>query len=242
MKLAIGANDHFEVRHEQYPSGIAASFSILYLSDLHLNRLGKSIISKIITKINELNPDIILLGGDYVDSRKQLVYLDTLLQALSKRKNVFAIAGNHDYRFGISTIRQIMEANNIGWIENASATISIHNSTIQIDGSKPCIKKSKADFSILCLHQPVDIKRFKDQYQLAFAGHLHGCQFVLWQNDKGLYPGRFFYKWNLLEKREGNCRYFISKGMGDTLPARYNCAKEMIFVQVTGNNTNNQLS
>ena len=242
MKLEIGSNDHFEVRHEIYPANITGAFSILYLSDLHLNRFGKSIIEKIVSHINELDPDIILLGGDYVDFKRQLVHLDRLLKGLSHRKNVLAIAGNHDYRFGVDTIEKLMKANHIGWIENDSVTLSINNNTIRIDGSKPVAEKSQADFSILCLHEPVDINLFKNNYHLAFAGHLHGCQFVFWQNHKGLYPGRLFYKWNTLLKSQDDCRYYISKGMGDTLPVRLNCSKEMIFVQVTSNNDKNDAS
>lgn len=235
MKLEIGSNDHFEVRHEIYPANVKGKFSVLYLSDLHLNRFKISIIAKIIHRIEELNPDIILLGGDYVDFKRQLTHLDKLLKGLSHRKNVLAIAGNHDYRFGVDTIKKLMISHQVGWIENDSITLSVKNNTIQIDGSKPVAQKSKADFSILCLHHPVDINLFKSNYQLAFAGHLHGCQFVLWQNGKGLYPGRLFYKWNTLLEEQDNCRYYISKGMGDTLPVRLNCSKEMIFVQVTGN-------
>ncbi|MEO6550520.1 MAG: metallophosphoesterase [Ferruginibacter sp.] len=234
MKLEIGSNDHFEVRHEIYPAEITGGFSILYLSDLHLNRFKTSIIAKILSRIHDLNPDIILLGGDYIDFKSQLVHLDKLLKGLSHRKNVLAIAGNHDYRFGVGTIEKLMKENQISWIENDSITLTINNNTIQIDGSKPSGKINPADFSILCLHHPIDIKLFKNNYQLAFAGHLHGCQFVFWQNDKGLYPGRLFYKWNTLLQTSNDCRYYISKGMGDTLPVRLNCSKEMIFVEVAG--------
>lgn len=232
MKLEIGSGNHFEVRHEQYPAAISGSISVLYLSDLHFKTYGKSLTTKIISRINELDPSIILLGGDYVDFARQLNHLDIFLNALSQRKNVFAIAGNHDYRFGVATIQKMMEANNIHWIENESVTVSINNCTIQIDGTKPSGKSSSADFSILCLHQPIDIGHFKDKYELIFAGHLHGCQFVFWQNEKGLYPGRLFFRWNMLQKKLGNCRYYISRGMGDTVPVRFNCPKEMIFVEL----------
>lgn len=30
----------------------------------------------------------------------------------------------------------------------------------------------------------------------------------------------------------GNCRYFISKGLGDTFPVRYNCPKDSILVEI----------
>ena len=191
MKLEIGTNDHFEVRNEQYIAPIAGGFTVLYLSDLHFNRRSNPITLKIIDRIHELDPDIILLGGDYVDYKKQLVHLDTLLRAISHRKNVFAIAGNHDYTFGVDTIRKMMEANGIGWIENNAVNITVNDTRVQIDGTRPAGRHNRADFSILCLHHPVDISRFKQKYNLVFAGHLHGCQLVFWKNEKGLYPGTF---------------------------------------------------
>jgi predicted MPP superfamily phosphohydrolase len=89
-----------------------------------------------------------------------------------------------------------------------------------------------ADLNILCLHQPITLKPRKHPYQLVFAGHLHGSQFVFWQTPQGLYPGRWFYTWNRLQDWRDHCLYIISKGLGDTLPIRYNCKKDMIFVRV----------
>src|ERR1700712_2253806 len=160
MKLEIGTNDHFEVRNEQYIAAFTGGFSVLYLSDLHFNRNSARITAKMISRINELNPDVLLLGGDYVDHKKDLIHLDTLLKAICHRKNVFAIAGNHDYTFGVATIQKIVEGKNIGWIENSSVTIMVNNTKVQIDGTKPSAQNNTADFSILCLHHPVDINRF----------------------------------------------------------------------------------
>jgi predicted MPP superfamily phosphohydrolase len=232
MKLEIGFNGSFEVRNEQYISGDGASFNILHLSDFHFNTFSKSITEKIITTIKELNPDIILLGGDYADSKNGLVYLKLLLESCAVRQNVFAVAGNHDYYFGLDCIKKMMLQNNICWIEKESFTFKLKGQTIQIDGNKTNLKNVGSNFSILLLHIPVNIVNFAHNYNMVFAGHLHGCQFVFWQTAKGLYPGKLFYKWNILKTKINNCYYFISKGLGDTLPVRFNCFKDMIFVQI----------
>lgn len=235
MKLEIGSNDYFEIRQVQCNAPAGKGFTVLYLSDLHFNGRSDQLIAKMIDQIAELDPSIILLGGDYIDFKSQLSKLEMLLKALSNREHVFAIAGNHDYRFGIEIIRERMEQHHIRWIENDSVCITINDNTIQLDGTRPGKRNTSVDFAILCLHQPVDISSCHTEYDIAFAGHLHGCQFVFWQNDKKLYPGKLFYKWNLLEHTVGNCNYYVSKGMGDTLPVRFNCSKEMIFVQVPDN-------
>jgi predicted MPP superfamily phosphohydrolase len=86
------------------------------------------------------------------------------------------------------------------------------------------------------MHKPTDIKHFAERYNLAFAGHLHGCQFVLWKSNQKLFPGNFFYQFNILESIKNNCHYFISKGLGDTLPIRYNCKRDLIFIEVLNKN------
>ncbi|HEY0030630.1 MAG TPA: metallophosphoesterase [Bacteroidia bacterium] len=233
MKLEIGYKHGFEIRKEYCIANCKESFSILYLSDFHFNRFSASTIQKIIKAIRELNPDIILLGGDYSDSTKGLSHLKTLMGGIAERKNIFAIAGNHDYSLGIDKIKKIITDNNANWIEQKSVQFELRGNKIRVDGNiSASDDDGNADFSILCLHKPINIAHCKNHYKLAFAGHLHGSQFVFWQTAKGLYPGKLFYKWNILESSANACRYFISKGLGDTLPIRYNCKKDIIFVTV----------
>lgn len=232
MMLETGYNTLFDTRHCCYNANTGKEFTVLYLSDLHFNKFSEKNTHRIITEVNKLMPTIILLGGDYADSQKGLLHFETLLHSLSSCSHVYAIAGNHDYFIGIKKIKKIVTGCGIGWIEKSSVLIDVDGTTIQIDGNLLSRKLSEAVFSIACMHKPMDIKPYKDDYNLAFAGHLHGGQFVLWQNGPALYPGRFFYKWNVLEKKMGDCLYLISKGIGDTLPIRWNCRKEMIFVTV----------
>ena len=232
MKLEIGYNHSFEIRNETYISNCPDNFSILYLSDLHLNSFCSEISKKICATIDELNPTIILFGGDYVDSKKGLFYFNNILNALSYRENMFAIAGNHDFFYGIEKIKKSIIENNVKWIEKKTANLKIGSTQIKIDGNHTNYDPSYYDFSILLLHKPLHINQFADKYNMAFAGHLHGGQFVLWKSSNNLYPGKLFYKWNILKTRHKKCDYFISKGLGDTLPIRYNCKKDMLFIQV----------
>lgn len=230
MKLEIGSGHSFEVRVEHCTVDGAEDFSVLYLSDFHFNKHSQAITTKIVDKIQELDPSIVLLGGDYVDSKSGFLYLTILMKALSQRENVFAIAGNHDYFWGISAIQTIITDHNALWIEKKSVTLDVQNTRIQIDGNQPTNQPADAGFSILCLHRPINIAAYKNTYDLVLAGHLHGSQFVFWQSEQGLYPGRWFYKWNRLKMQYDGGQYLISKGLGDTLPIRYNCKKDVILV------------
>jgi len=236
MMLEAGYNGSFEVRHRHYHADIVTGITILYLSDLHFTGYSGPFADKMIQAVKALNPSIILLGGDYADSKHGLVHFATLLQSLSDFTHVYAIAGNHDYFLGIKKIKNIVTGCGIAWIEKSSVMISVNGIAIQLDGNVLSRRSASADIAVACLHKPKNMQHYKDDYNLAFAGHLHGGQFVLWQNNKALYPGRFFYTWNILEKRWDNCLYLIGKGLGDTFPLRWNCKKEMIFVTVQPNN------
>jgi len=230
--LEIGYNSDFDIRMEEVVFRGKRHIRIVYLSDLHFNRFSEAISVKIISEIEKLDPVIILLGGDYADTTKGLVFLDKLLNSFSKRKYVFAIAGNHDHFFGIEKIKKLMRQHGIIWIEKETAYADVGDCLVQIDGGVPGMNKETADLKILCLHEPIDLTKVPVYYDIAFAGHLHGSQIVLRQTEKGLYPGRLFYKWNILKTTIKNCHYYISKGLGDTLPLRYNCRKDMLVVDV----------
>lgn len=234
MKLEIGYNTDFEIRKEYLIVEGCTNLTILYLSDLHFNGYSKALVTQIVQCIERHDPTIILFGGDYVDTKKGINYLEELLLNISQRQNLFAVAGNHDFCFGILNIKALFDKYGIYWIDNEVHCININGHKIQIVGKKPQMIQNKVDLSILCLHEPIDITLFDYQYDLAFAGHLHGCQFIFWETEHGLFPGKLFYKWNILKKRRNNCLYLISKGMGDTLPIRFNCKKDVILVEVKG--------
>jgi predicted MPP superfamily phosphohydrolase len=245
MKLEIGHHHPFEIRKYVYPCERLSGYRILYLSDLHFSRWNHRLAGDIIEGTNRLRPDIILLGGDYADSKKGLYYFKHLMQSISHHKNIFSIPGNHD-RWRLRQVREIVETCNGVWLQNTSAVIRRGALTIRIDGNTPthsCNTSTYSchgpvhysghpDLSILCLHRPVNVSKLAHRYHLVFAGHLHGSQVVLWTTRHGLYPGRLIYKWNRLSVNTGNCLYMISKGMGDTLPLRYNCKKDLILVEL----------
>jgi predicted MPP superfamily phosphohydrolase len=241
-KLEIGYNHPFEVRREtcRVVSGLRPdivrctdAFTVLFLSDLHLNKFSRETTSEIIHTVQELDPTIILFGGDYVDSKQGLGYFNELLESVSHRSHVFAIAGNHDHFHGTEELKTIAERNNVAWIDHQSTKFQIGETTVRIDTGRSAKKITDNEFSILVLHNPKEIERIEQKYDLAFAGHLHGSQFVFWQKENALYPGKLFYKWNILKTTLNGNPYFISKGLGDTLPLRYNCKRDMIFVEVT---------
>ena len=243
MKLAIGYQDCFEIRRYDYPLSMGAGLRIVYLSDLHFNRFSGPMAGRILLALEELRPDLVLLGGDYVDSSRGLRYFEHMMRNLPEQATVAAVAGNHD-RIKRRRLRAIVEGAGGIWVEDGGLDLLLRGVRVRIHGTvEPATGSSGKEtvtgsgwqvaiLNILLLHRPIDPKEAADRYHLIFAGHLHGCQVVLRKTGKGLYPGRWLYRWNRLDWRSGDCHYFISKGLGDTLPIRYDCPKDIILVNI----------
>lgn len=181
-------------------------------------------------EIGALNPSLILLGGDYADSSRGLYWFTRFMERLAGRP-VAAVAGNHDCFFGIKKIEAAVTAFNGQWIEKASINTELNGLPVCIDGNMTTESHPGAGLKILCLHKPLPVAKVNG-YHLVFAGHLHGGQVVLWQTQGGLFPGKWFYRQNFLDQPLAQGRYFISKGLGDTLPFRYHCNYDMVLVDV----------
>lgn len=230
--LQIGYNGPITVRHIDSSQQYQLNLRLIYLSDFHFNGFCHKKALDIAEIVHNLKPDLTILGGDYVDTTGGFSPFQSFLTSIRVCGKVFAIAGNHDVLWGKKHFENLMVGNGIYWLEQKSLALPFADKTINISGNIWENEPQKADFQLLCLHKPTKLPQRPNPYQLVLAGHLHGSQLVFWQNEKGLYPGRWFYRWNTLETRLGDCQYIISRGLGDTLPLRYNCPFEVIVVDV----------
>lgn len=71
------------------------SFKILQFSDLHSKNFGKEN-SKLIRKVENVNPDIIVITGDMVNDDFDYSSFTCIINKLIKRYNIYYIIGNHE--------------------------------------------------------------------------------------------------------------------------------------------------
>ncbi len=232
MKLEIGYKNTFEIRNKNLNLGLDNELKIIFISDLHLNGYSETLVYKLIQTVGSQKPDLILLGGDYVDTKKGLYLFEKLCSLLPKNVNKVAIWGNHDRFFGIKRIHPILEKNSIKLIDQDSIQIESSHKKILVSNSFLPDPTTHFDLSIAIVHNPKKLKNLNSSFNLALAGHLHGCQLVLKEKDNKLYPGIWFYPWNFLETQIKNVPLLISKGLGDTLPIRYNCPRDIIIITI----------
>lgn len=174
-----------------------ADFRIVQVSDLHNATFGKNN-NKLIDKIKNENPDIIVITGDMVDSRR--TDFDIALEFIKQVTNiapVYYVIGNHETRVYddyLALENQMIELG-VHVLRNQSEYIEKNNESIQIIGvddpdmytntnepyeilNNQLIKLNDPDkFTILLSHRPELFDMYTEtNMNLVFSGHAHGGQ------------------------------------------------------------------
>jgi predicted MPP superfamily phosphohydrolase len=230
--LEIGLRRPLHVREERF-SARHDAYRLLYVSDIHL-RHGRSDIlcRQVVDSVTGSNPDVVLLGGDFLDHRSELVKLSELVRKIQDVAQVLAIGGNHDRRIGINRVRAAVVDGGGQWIEDDSARLTHRGRLLVISGHRAAAPID-GDVRVLCAHNPRIWKTARHAgYDLVLAGHLHGCQLVACEYRGRLFPGAFFYPYCFLNDRCGSTRLMVSRGVSDLLPIRWNCPREVVLCHI----------
>lgn len=176
---------------------------IVQIADSHLGvTLNKDTFPKEVEKIKSLNPDIVVITGDYVDDSSSLDDVTAASEALSTincKYGVFYSFGNHDKGmmsnnrgYDADKLRKILESNNIKVLEDDVVTLD--NEYIIIGRADASNKGRKSiqdlvntinpeeynkDYSIVLDHQPNDYENEANaKVDLVLSGHTHGGQLL----------------------------------------------------------------
>ena len=102
----------------------AEGMRIVQLSDFHLYRSPNCHIERAIVLANSLEPDVIVLTGDYVlESAEAIFDLAPTLAQLNPRTAFLAAMGNHDYWTNATVIAQGFAEQGIRLLQNEHVTL-----------------------------------------------------------------------------------------------------------------------
>lgn len=205
---------------------------IVHLSDIHYGSIVNSKkLCKIVDKINEIKPDIVVLTGDLLDQKYQYNTEEIIscLSRINARLGKYAISGNHD--LPIEDYYNIIENANFINLDNkydliydgtnTPIVISGMSSNI-IDTTDIGVKtesfnnyiKDNDVYSILLMHEPdyADYLNL-DNYDLILAGHTHGRQVNIPLISNIFLPimGKKYYNGYY---RLNNTDLYVSSGLG----------------------------
>lgn len=243
------------IKSEKLPEDFSG-YKIAHISDLHNTEFGKGN-EKILKLIKDSAPDIIVVTGDIIDSRKTDIQIakDFITNA-SKIAPVYYVTGNHESRIGDKNfIDDIALDNNVTILHNTNEFIQKGKSKIQIIGvddpdyasvtygedymNHELDKYSNSEhFKILLSHRPELFDTYvSNNIDIIFSGHAHGGQFRLpfvggiIAPHQGLFPE---YDSGLYTKN--NTNLIVSRGLGNSIfPFRINNPPEIIIVTLEKN-------
>lgn len=240
-----------KIRNDKIPKSFR-NFKIIFLSDIHYGKFFKTNrLIEVVNEINRLEPDIVIIGGDYLDipvesKRNMKKYIDiefSILSKLKAKRGIYTVVGNHDYFLGKALIMEQLESNSFKLLLNDKEKICIGNDYIEIIGiddlleGKPntsLLKEDSKSFSIAVSHNPDFFGKFKNaiNYDLGLSGHTHGGQVTFF----GLYApytsSKYGQKYIRKVIKEGNRTILVSYGIGNgSLPIRFFAKPD--FLEIT---------
>jgi uncharacterized protein len=224
-------------------------YSIVQLSDIHIGGLiDKDFIKSLVDKVNILNPDVIVITGDLVDTK-----LDFAKAALDELRNLksnfgtYFIVGNHEYFHGVQPIIDYVNSLGIKTLENENVYIGAKDTGFYLCGVydrfgnrygsyKPDIKKALENTNnhptVLLAHQPKFIDELESTkgIDLILCGHTHGGQ---------IFPFNFLVKLQQPYVRDLNThneftQVYVNKGTGFWgPPMRLGASSEITFLKLS---------
>ncbi|MBC8039757.1 MAG: metallophosphoesterase [Opitutaceae bacterium] len=217
--------------------------TVALVSDVHLGNVrGDAFVRRIVSRLNTLKPDAVLLAGDMFDGAE--VDLATVAQSWGKLEapqGVFFSTGNHDE---FSDRSKFMTA-----LNRAGVRI-LHNEKVELDGGLQLIgvhddeagdpdlfrkilghaKIDRRRASILLTHQPSNLTIPEEAgVSLQVSGHTHGGQFWPWTHVVSRVHGRFAYGLNRLNALQ----VLTSSGVGTWgPPIRVGTRSEIVLLRL----------
>lgn len=168
-------------------------FRIVQLADLHVGPLLKSDwVEEVVAKVNSLEPDLILMTGDYVDGHVEEVAEEIKAFAnLRAKYGIFAVSGNHEYYWNVTEWEDAISRLGIEWLNNAHRSIQIPGeeqplvivgipdlAALRYGFEAPNLEKALRDapegLRILLSHQPAHADENLLTTSLQLSGHTHG--------------------------------------------------------------------
>lgn len=232
------------------------NYKIIQISDFH-NTKSNKITKELINTIKQEQPNIIVITGDLIDSKKTNIDISiNLIEKLSNIAPIYYINGNHEISSNkYSELKEKLTTQKVTILENQTKTIKLNNSEINLIGIndptmnynpysteaeiiKSNLKESnynKENYSILLSHRPEAFNTYvKENIDLVLTGHAHGGQIRLPFIGGVIAPNQgFFPKYTSNKHTKENTTMIVSRGIGNSIiPFRINNRPELVIIDL----------
>jgi predicted MPP superfamily phosphohydrolase len=202
---------------------------IVQLSDLHCEE-ETSRERQLPELVNALQPDIIVLTGDYNNSASGLATLDRLLRSLRPKQGIYGVYGNFCYSFHPEEILlrhkiTLLDGGKLDAknepaikadIDCAGTPISIYGCDVYGDSDRfTDVKPDPKRFNVFLHHTPDMVEEIAGHgYQLYLSGHTHGGQVRLPFYGAMITLSKFDKKYEMGKYQLGDMTAYVHRGVG----------------------------
>lgn len=254
-------NKHLETTHYTYEAeqlGVDLDgYRIVQISDLHNAKFGKNN-QKLVDRIRECAPDMIVLTGDLVDSNhtnvdRAVQFVDEIVKICP----VYYVTGNHEYWLDTSGYEKLMDgvaSAGVIILDDQVVEISRGDAKFRLvglddkslaDGTLGTLLNNaqnvthedseKKEFTVVLAHEPQYFARYAGTgVDLVLSGHAHGGQFRLpfvggiVAPDQGFLP-----EYTSGEYYMNGTEMIVSRGLGNSvIPVRLFNFPEIVCVEL----------
>ncbi len=227
---------------------------VVFLADIHFagEHVSAERVTKIVEAINAQDPDLVLIGGDFIDGHKarsktskrfdQIV--DDSFKAiagLKAPKGVVAVIGNHDVWYNAHYVEQELVKAGIQVLKNSHIELGDDlcivgyaddmTQTPLKEAAKGC---DESPTVISLMHSP-DTFALIERSDLALAGHTHGGQINIPFIGRRVTSTRLGEPFAYGLKDYDGVPVYVTSGIGTSvMPARFRSAPEIAVLTLQG--------
>lgn len=223
----VGRIKEYNFSHPDIPASFDG-YRIAFISDLHYqSRFTDKRLYKLIKTLNNLHPDVLLMGGDYHEGCQ---YVPELFAELAKIQTIdgkYAVLGNNDYEDCYIDIVESMKESKVKLLEHTLDTINRDGSHIILagirnpfdlkqNGISPTLSLPDNDFVILLVHTPDYAENVPiTNTDLVLAGHTHGGQVTIFGLYAPVIPSKYDQRFRTGQKKtSAGIPVIITNGIG----------------------------
>lgn len=228
-------------------NGKLNELNIVAAADLHLSTIdGEKLLSNVVDKINSLNPDIILLSGDTVDDKPEILLnrgIGEAFRRLNPKYGIYSVNGNHEFinevepsvkykkKYGMKVLRDNYEL-----VDSSFYVVGREDTTMsQFTGKqrktlRQIVESIDSNHPMILLdHTPFRLEEAQqNNIALQLSGHTHHGQ--IWPAN--IITG-MIYELSWGYKKKGNTHYYVTSGAGTWgPPVRTGSKSEIVNIKI----------
>lgn len=241
------ATHALQVRTWQFPDAPREldGLTAVFLSDLHCSGYPScGWYDRIWETVRAIGPDVLFLGGDYLDRPEDLPLLERCLRGLgplSPPLGTFAVLGNHD-EVAPSDVRRLLRRAGATSLEDEWRSVKrpdgraflVHGTSAPFVGSPdPLRGVPPGGAHISLVHTPDVAPALAGRgSRYILSGHLHGGQIALPFFGALIVPSRHSRRWSYGGFRIGDSHLLVTSGIGSVgLPVRVLVRPEIVVIR-----------